>query len=75
MRGPDLDKERSEKSRSLDDFLKLYNQDLPEALPRASTALLEEFRSTHAGMFKSKNVWSLDQHRKKFMDWLRARPV
>lgn len=73
MRTPDLDKERSEKSHTLAEFLKLYNENLPTAFPRASTALLEEFRVAHASVFKSPHAWSLDQHRKKVMDWLRSR--
>jgi hypothetical protein len=73
MKGPDLDRERSEKQRSAAEFLKLYNEQLPDVFPRASKALLEEFRSAHAGVFKTKGVWSLDQHRKKVMDWLTAR--
>lgn len=72
MKMPDLDKERSEKPRSLTDFLKLYNENLPLTFPRASTALLEEFRSTHPDSFKSYDIWSLDQHRKRVMDWLCA---
>lgn len=75
MRTPDLDKVRSEKSRSLPDFLELYNEQLPAAFPRASAALLKEFRKAHTELFKSGGVWSLDQHRKKVMDWLRAHPI
>lgn len=73
MRLPDLDKERSEKSRPLADFLKLYNENLPAAFPRASKALLEEFKKMYPDTFKGGQVWSLDQHRKKVMDWLTAR--
>jgi len=73
MKTPDLDRARSEQVRSLSDFLKQYNTNLPDSFPRASTALLEEFRSGHASLFKSRNKWSLDQHRKKVMDWLPPR--
>lgn len=75
MRGPDLDRERSEKSRSLDEFLKLYNENLPAAFPPVSADLLKEFRKAYPGVFKATNAWSLDLHRKKVMDWLRARSV
>lgn len=75
MRTPDLDRARSEKSRSLPDFLELYNEQLPAAFPHASAALLKEFRHVHAELFKAGGVWSLDQHRKKVMDWLRSRPI
>lgn len=73
MKAFDVDKERSEKSRTLAEFLKLYNENLPLSLPRATVGLLEEFRSTHSSFFKS-NEWTLELHRKKVMDWLR-RPV
>ncbi|MDB5195321.1 MAG: hypothetical protein JWO84_505 [Parcubacteria group bacterium] len=72
MKLPDLDRLRSEKPCSLADFLKIYNADLPVTFPRASKALLEEFKETHASFFKTED-WSLDVHRKKVMDWLPAR--
>ena len=74
MKGPDPDKERSEKPHTLAEFLTLYNENLPLTFPRVSVALLEEFRSEHASFFKSNDAWSLDLHRKKVMDWLR-RPL
>lgn len=70
MKAPDLDKERGEKSRTLAEFLKLYNENLPLLFPRASTVLLTEFRSAHPSFFKSPGVWSLELHRKKVMDWI-----
>jgi hypothetical protein len=73
MRTPDLDRARSEEMHSLPEFLKLYNQGLPEGFMSASSALLEEYKETHGGFSKGKNSWSLDLHRKKVMDWLRAR--
>lgn len=73
MRTPDHDRERSEKKRSLADFLTQYNENLPAAFPRASSTLLEEFKTTHTALFPRRgNVWSLDQHRRKVMDWLRS---
>ena len=70
MRGPDLDKERSEKKLSLAQFLAMYNEGLPPGYPRASTALLKTYSKSHPEFFKHGDVWSLDQHRKKLMDWL-----
>lgn len=72
MRTPDLDRERSEKKLTLADFLKSYNSNLPEGFPSASTAFLNEFKKTYPSLFKEEGVWSLDQHRKKVMDWLPA---
>ncbi len=75
MKLPDLDRLRSEKTRSFAEFLKLYNESLPATFPRASAALLREFRKSHTSLFKADEAWSLDIHRKKVMDWLRTRPV
>jgi hypothetical protein len=72
MKSPDLDRERSEASRSLADFQTLYNENLPATFPRASKALLEEYRDSHMEAFKVAGVWSLDVHRKRVMDWLRT---
>jgi len=76
MKTPDLDRERSERKLSLTDFLKSYNKDLPDGFPPASLPVLREFRKTYSGLFKGENTWSLDKHRKKFMDWRpqRTRP-
>lgn len=70
MKLPDVDRLRSEKLLSFSDFLKSYNENLPTQFPRASLALLREFRRVHEALFKNDNLWSLDQHRKKVMDWL-----
>ena len=70
MKGPDPDKERSERRLTVADFLRSYNENLPSEFPRASLLYLGEFRKVYPGMFKGDDAWSLDQHRKKFMDWL-----
>ena len=63
-------KERGERKLSLPDFLTSYNKDLPSSFPRATQPFLKEFKKAYPGLFKDDNTWSLDQHRKKFMDWL-----
>jgi len=73
MKLPDLDRARSEKSLTFGEFLKAYNEKLPAEFPQASLSLLREFRKAHTTLFKEDNVWSLDQHRKKVMDWLTSR--
>jgi hypothetical protein len=75
MKLPDLDRARSEQPRTLLEFLKLYNEDLPESFPRATRASLEEYQAGHAQAFKAGDAWSLATHRKQIMDWLRGRPV
>lgn len=72
MRGPDPDRERSEKKLSLKEFGASYNEGLPEGYPPVTTPLLKTFMASNAHMFKEEGVWSLDQHRKKVMDWLPA---
>lgn len=52
------------------DFLKSYNKNMPPSFPRASTALLNRFKEEHASLFKHGDMWSLDQHRKKVIEWL-----
>ena len=54
----------------LADFLKSYNKNMPENYPRASAQLLKKFQETHVGLFKHGDLWSLGEHRKRFMDWL-----
>ena len=51
-------------------FLQNYNENIPVAFPRASTKTLEKFQSTHPMLFKESREWTIDKHRKKFMDWL-----
>jgi hypothetical protein len=72
MKLPDLDRERCEKSRTLPEFLELYNADLPEGFPRATREALLEYRASHQESFKNSKTWTLDVHRKKIMDWLRV---
>jgi hypothetical protein len=69
MRGPDLDRERSERKHSLEEFRNLYNEGLPREFPRATSALLAEYQREHVDQFKG-GFWSLDLHRKRVMDWL-----
>ena len=60
----------SEMRISLADFLKSYNKNIPHGFPKASTALLKKYKDTHPLFFKHDNLWSLDEHRKKIIDWL-----
>ena len=55
---------------SLSEFLGSYNKNMPEGFPRATVSLLKKFQEAHPVLFKHGDSWSLDQHRKKLMDWL-----
>jgi hypothetical protein len=71
MKGPDPDRERSEKKLSMKEFGVFYNQGLPTGYPPVTNSLLKTFSTTNPQFFKhDTDEWSLDQHRKKVMDWL-----
>lgn len=55
---------------SIEAFLLSYNLNIPLSWPRASLALLKRFKETNATLFTQTDVWSLDRHRKRLMDWL-----
>jgi hypothetical protein len=60
----------SEVRMPLVDFLKSYNKGLPAGFPRSSRALLEKYKTLHPLFFKNGDLWSLDEHRKKVLDWI-----
>lgn len=70
VKPPDLESERSLKERSLTDFLNSYNKNLPFEFPSATQSSLLQFKKSNPSIFKDNVSWSLDKHRKKFMDWL-----
>lgn len=55
---------------SLSEFLKSYNKNIPQGFPQATAELLQKFKEGHASFFKHGELWSLDEHRKKIVDWL-----
>lgn len=55
---------------SLSEFLKSFNQNMPENFPQVSEENLLKFKEEHESLFRKGGTWSLDQHRKKVMDWL-----
>jgi hypothetical protein len=54
---------------SSSDFLKSYNKNIPLGFPHATETLLKKFKEGHPTFFKHGDLWSLDEHRKKVMDW------
>lgn len=55
---------------TLNDFLRSYNKNMPEQFPRVTVAILKKFKETHTSFFKHGDLWSLNLHRKRIMDWL-----
>lgn len=72
MKIPDLDRANSEKPLTRPEFIRLYNDGLPEQFPRISPSILDAFSENYPSLFRTGQPWSLDQHRKKVMDWLPA---
>ena len=60
----------SEMQISLPDFLESFNKNMPTSFPRATTQLLKKFKDMHLNLFTHGDLWSLDRHRKKIIDWL-----
>lgn len=69
LRDPEPEKERSERKLSLAAFLEIYNENLPEQFPPATVVLLQKFRAASPKLFQDGDVWTLDRHRRQFMDW------
>ena len=55
---------------SLASFMESYNTSAPASFPRASEKNLKEFQEPAPSLFKNKTSWSIDKHRKRFMDWI-----
>ena len=52
------------------EFLESYNKNMPEGYPLVSLAILEKFKQTHLKLFNADGAWTLDQHRKRMIEWL-----
>ncbi|MBI2063611.1 MAG: hypothetical protein HYT65_01295 [Candidatus Yanofskybacteria bacterium] len=71
------DKEQKEQNEALVThlvFLESYNKNIPVGFPRASVAILRKFQDAHPTLFKHKDMWSVDRHRKRLFDWLSSNP-
>jgi len=69
MKKKDEAHELNKQEITLEEFLKIYNESIPKAFPRATISILEKFQSLNSTLFKNKDLWSIDQHRKRLMDW------
>jgi hypothetical protein len=54
---------------SLASFMESYNKSAPSHLPAASLKTLKQFQEAYPALFRKEDEWSIDKHRKKFMDW------
>jgi len=51
-------------------FLAYYNQHIPTAFPQATLRSLKAFKKAYPALFPESELWSIDKHRKRVMDWL-----
>lgn len=71
MKKRDIQRELNEAGTTLAVFMESYNKSIPEGFSVSSVKLLEKFKEERPNLFKNGNEWSIDKHRKHFMDWLR----
>lgn len=69
MKRRDVQRELNEAVTSLSHFAEVYNKTLPLGFPHASNRALQKFQTLYPLLFKGDNSWSIDKHRKRFMDW------
>lgn len=69
MRGSRGESKEYQAEISMEDFLDLYNKNMPASFCRATKDLLVRFKEEHPVLFKN-DRWSLDLHRKRLIDWL-----
>lgn len=55
---------------TIHEFQKSYNENMPMEHPQVSLEQLQKFKAQHPSLFKADNSWSLDQHRKRIIEWL-----
>ena len=63
------DLEKNQLGTSLASFMESYNKEVPNNFPPASVKTLKQFQDAYPSFFRKEDEWSVDKHRKKFMDW------
>ncbi|MBI4085594.1 MAG: hypothetical protein HY432_03785 [Candidatus Liptonbacteria bacterium] len=51
-------------------FMESYNKSIPESFPHTTIKILKKFQALHPMLFRGRDEWSIDRHRKRVMDWL-----
>ncbi len=52
------------------EFLESFNANMPAGYPHVTPEILERFKYAHPNLFKKANIWTLDLHRKRMIEWL-----
>lgn len=69
MKRTHKDLEINQENTSLSVFMGEYNVTIPASFPHATIKILKHFQTTHPALFNGIDTWSIDKHRKRFMDW------
>lgn len=56
----------------IDTFIKEYNLLFNVPADKADRSICEQYKTEHPNEFKNGD-WSIDRHRKRFMDWMSKR--
>lgn len=64
------DLEMNQAKTSLAVFMGKYNISIPNSFSQATEEVLNRFQATHPSLFKGIDTWSIEKHRKRFMDWI-----
>ncbi|MBI4134659.1 MAG: hypothetical protein HY471_00925 [Candidatus Sungbacteria bacterium] len=70
MRRKDDELKLNQNTTSLLIFMESYNKSLPSGFSPVSAKELKEFQASRPSLFRNKDEWSIDKHRKRLMDWL-----
>ena len=70
MRRKDDELKLNQNATTLVVFMESYNKSLPSNFSPVSAKELKEFQASCPPLFKNKDEWSIDKHRKRLMDWL-----
>jgi hypothetical protein len=55
---------------TISEFVVAYNKTIPAEWPKANKELMQKFREANPSIFRHGELWSIDLHRKKIIDWL-----
>ena len=51
-------------------FMESFNANMPAGYPHVTLKIMEHFKLAHQNLFKKPDVWTLDLHRKRMIEWL-----
>ncbi|MCX5748661.1 MAG: hypothetical protein NTZ10_00220 [Candidatus Saganbacteria bacterium] len=64
------DPQTDESKMSTKQFVRWYNDNVPEDFPKSSVESMDDFKKKHHGLFRGRRKWQIDRHRKHVMNWL-----